>query len=389
MNISVNHPMSKKTFEALALKRGSHSVSIYVPMYKSGKEQNEHLAQANLKGCINEVHRGLEKYALGEEEINNYLKPVTDLMTDVEVWRNPSDGLAVFLNKDGLNYYLFPIDFETRTYIADHFYLKPLLPVYHDDGTYYLLELSEDYVKLYKCSRYKCKDLYIEDFAPDQLEKAVGFDYKDKMLQFRSGQATHGAGSFHGHGEGKDDHYDEMIAFFRGIDKGINELISDRKAPLVLACSAPLHSRYKEANSYPNLYEKFLGGDPEYRDKKKMHQLSWDLMQEYFMQTKKDKLNLFTELYHTPKISYNPSEIIPAALQGKIDTLFVRKGTDIFGIYDQENNKVRFDDVKKLTNVSLINFAAMHTFMQKGLVYELEPNDMPVMEEPINAIFMY
>ncbi|MEL4455050.1 hypothetical protein [Lutimonas vermicola] len=389
MNTSQHPPISKKAFEALASKRSSHSVSIYVPMYKTGKEQNEHLAQANLRRCINEAHSDLVKYALDEEEINNYLKPITDLISEVDLWRNPADGLAVFLNKDGLNYYLLPIAFESRTYVADHFYLKPLLPMYHNDGVYYLLELSGDYVKLYKCSRYSCKELSIEDIAPDQLEKAVGFDYKSKMLQFRSGQATHRAGSFHGHGEGKDDRYEEMIVFFRAIDKGINQLISDKKAPLVLACSAPLHSIYKEANSYPNLFEKYLGGDPEFRDKKEMHQQSWELMKEHFQEIEKSKLNLFTELYHTSKISYTPSEIIPAALKGKIDTLFVRKGPDLFGLYNKENDTVRFDESKKLTNVSLLNFAAMHTFMQKGKVYELEPNDMPVQEQPLSAIFRY
>ena len=389
MNTSQHPPISKKEFEALASKRSSHSVSIYVPMYKTGKEQNEHLAQANFRRCINEAHRDLVKYALDEEEINNYLKPITNLISEVDLWRNPADGLAVFLNKDGLNYYLLPMAFEAHTYVADHFYLKPLLPLYHNDGVYYLLELSGDYVKLYKCSRYSCKELSIEDIVPDQLEKAVGFDYKSKMLQFRSGHATHGAGSFHGHGEGKDDRDEEMMAFFRAIDKGINQLISDKKAPLVLACSAPLHAMYKEANSYPNLFEKYLGGDPEFRDKKKMHQQSWELIKEHFQEIRKSKLNLFTELYHTSKISYTPSEIIPAALKGKIDTLFIRKGPDLFGLYNKENDTVRFDESKKLTNVSLLNFAAMHTFMQKGRVYELDPNDMPVQEQPLNAIFRY
>jgi len=389
MNTPENYPLPKKTFEALATKRHLHSVSTYLPMHKTGKEQNEHLAQANLKSCIKEVHQALTKHQLKEEEINNYLKPVKDLIADIDLWRNPSDGLAIFLDKDGLNYYPFPIAFDTQTYVSDHFYLKPLLPIYHDNGIYYLLELSEDYVKFYECSRYGYKDLYIEDFAPNQLEKAVGFDYKSKMLQFRSGHAAHGAGSFHGHGEGKDDHKEEMLAFFRAIDAGVKKLITDGKAPLVLACSSPLYSIYKEANSYPNLYEKYMNGDPEFKNKKKMHQQSWELMQDYFKKTKKYKLDIFTELYHTPKISYDPSEIIPAAINGKIDTLFVKKGADLFGVYNKENNRVRFDDSKELTNASLLNLASIYTFMQRGNVYELDPKEMPVKEQPINAIFRY
>lgn len=384
-----NQPLSKISFEELVSKQFMHSVSVYLPMHKTGKEQNENLAQANLKSCIKEVHQLLAEHQMRENEINVYLKPLRDLIANIDLWRNPSDGLAIFLNKDGLNYYSFPIVFDTQIYVSDHFYLMPLLPMYHGDGTYYLLELSEDYVKLYECSRYGCKDLFIEDVAPKQLEHAVGFDFKSKMLQFRTGQEGHGAGSFHGHGEGKDDHLDEMITYFRAIDKGVKQLITDLKAPLLLACSEPLYGVYKEVNTHPHLYEKRLIGDPEYKNKTKMHQDSWEIMQDYFEKTKYDKLDLFTELYHTTKISSQPAEIIPAALNGKVDTLFLKKGADLFGLYDKEENRVHFDKVKKLTNASLLNLAAINTFMKNGQVYELDPKEMPIMEQPMNAIFRY
>ncbi|MBT8312024.1 MAG: hypothetical protein KJN91_04180, partial [Eudoraea sp.] len=53
--------------------------------------------------------------------------------------------------------------------------------------------------------RYGLQDLFIEMHAPEQLEEAVGYDYKQKSLQFRTGQAGFAQGAFHGHGEGKDD----------------------------------------------------------------------------------------------------------------------------------------------------------------------------------------
>ena len=335
------------------------------------------------------MHQALAKHKLQEDKIKNYLKPIEDIIANIDLWRRPSDGLAIFLDKKNFSYYPFPISFETQTYVANHFYLKPILPLYHEYGVYYLLELSQDYIKLYEATRYGFKDLYIEDFAPDQLEKAVGFDYKPKMFQFRSGQSTHGAGSFHGHGEGKDDDKKELITFFRAIDLGVKQAITDQKAPLVLACSAPLYSIYKEANSHPNFYDKHISGDPEFKDKKEMHQQSWEIVQEYFKRTKKTKLDLFTECCHTSKTSYDPSEIILAAINGKIDTLFVRKGADLFGVYNKEKKYISFDDSKKLNNTSLINLAAMYTFRQKGKVYELDADEMPVQEQPINALFRY
>lgn len=377
------------TFKSLMGNRESHAISIYLPTHKGGKEQNEHLAQATLKRCIREVNNELKLYQLNEDKIKDYITQLKSLLAETEIWRKPSDGLAIFMDKKGMKYFPFPISFNSYTYVADHFYLKPLLPLYHNDGIYYLLELSQDYVKLYEGSKYGFKDMIIRDFAPDKLEKAVGSDFRSKMLQFRSGQDAHGSGAFHGYGEGKDDAKKEILKFLRAIDKGINKKIIDQRAPLVLACSESLFSLYKKVNSYKNLYTKNLSGDPEFKNKKEMHKLSWKLIEEYFKMGKKSKLDQFNEWYHTSKVSYNPAEIIPAAIHGKMDTLFIRKNSDLFGVYNKETNKVRFDDAKDIQNISLMNHAAMKTFVQGGKVFELEPDEMPVKNELMNAIYRY
>ncbi|WP_273568069.1 hypothetical protein [Maribacter halichondriae] len=288
-----------------------------------------------------------------------------------------------------MQYFKVPISFEASTYVSGHFYLKPLLPLYQNDGFYYLLELSQDYVKLYEASRYNFKDLYVEDFAPDRLEEAVGFDHKPKMLQFRSGQNVHGAGSFHGHGEGKDDNKKELLTFFRAVDKGVKKAITHKNVPLVLACVDHLVEVYKEASTYPELYHENVGGDPEFKVKTSLHQASWDLMESYFTKSQTEKALQFTELYHTQKTSYEIDDILHAALNGRVDTLFIADGDDIFGRYEMENNEVIIDYKHELNNTSLTNLAAMETFRQGGKVYSLPSNEMPVKESSMNAIFRY
>ena len=389
MSTQINHPLLYNEFEILSDKRGLHSVSIYLPMDKKGKEQNEHLAQARLKNAIKQVHKTLENYALSTQDIKEYLLPLESLLTNLELWRNPSDGLAIFLNMDGLQYYTFPIAFETKTHVANHFYLSPLLPLYSDQGLYYLLELSQDYVKLYEASKYGLKDLYIDDFAPDQLEKAVGFDFRPKLVQFRSGQAPHGAGIFHGHGDGKDDEKKELITFFRALDKGVNKVVNGQNSPLLLACVDYLFPLYKEANSYKNLYEKHIPGDSQYTDKKELHQASWALIADYFEAKRKSKLKQFNELYNTPKTSYVTEDIIPAAVNGKIDTLFLAKDMDVYGTYNKDSEQVSINSTKEPQNVSLSHMAAMKTLRQKGNVFLMAPDEMPIKGAPFNALFRY
>lgn len=389
MNASIDYLLPKNIFEDLASKHGKNCVSIYLPMYKTGKEQNEHLAQANLKHCIKEVQKTLSEYQFSKEESNTYLEPVKQLIDTVELWRNPSDGLAIFLDTNQLVYYTIPIPFKTQTYVADHFYLKPLLPLYNDDGLYYVLELSMDHVKLHEASKYTFNDLFIEDFAPNKLEKAVGYDFKPKMLQFRSGQAPHGAGMFHGYGEGKDDEKKEILAYFNTINNGLIKIIGDSKAPLILACVDKLFPLYKQVNSYSNLFDKNINGNPELMEKTKLHEASWHLVLPYFNKTKQEKLKLFKDLYHTKKTTYEVEDTISAAINGKIDTLFIQDNIDLYGTYNRENEHVSLDKLKKANNASLSNLSALHTIKQGGIVFLLNADEMPVKGEPLNALLRY
>ena len=378
METSLYHPLPRKAFEGLASKQGKNYVSIYLPMHKKGKEQNQHLDQANLKHCIKEVKKALSEYQFSKQESDNYLKPVQQL-----------DGLAIFLDSKGLVYYTIPIPFKTQTYVADHFYLKPMFPLYSENGHYYILELSMDHVKLHEASKYGLEEIYIEDFAPDKLEEAVGYDYRPKMLQFRSGQAPHGAGSFHGYDEGKDDEKKEILSYFNAIDKGLNQILKTSKAPLVLACIDKLYPIYKQANSYPHLYDKSIDGNPELLNKDQLHKASWQLIQSYFEQYKNNKLARFKEFYHTPKTTFEVKNTVDAAVNGRIDTLFIVENTDLYGTYNNANKRLTIDEQKNVDNASLINLCAMHTFKNGGNVFLLNPNVMPVKGEPLNALLRY
>jgi hypothetical protein len=389
MSVAIKHPLPKSIFEKLVNTHGLHCVSIYLPMFKDGKEQNLRLAQATLKQCIRKVSADLERHEMDPQEIKNYLKPVKELLTDIELWRNPSDGLALFLDKNELNYYTLPISFELKTYVSDHFYLKPLLPLYNEDDDYYLLELSQDYIKLYEANKYGYQDIYIEDFAPAQLEEAVGFDFRQNMLQFRGGQNAQATGAYQGKNPGKDDVKKELITFFRAIDKGINKVIPNKKAPLVIACTDPLFGLYKEANTYPTLLENYIAGDSEFKNKTKLHQESWELIHPYFENIKEAKLLQYKELYHTPKTSYQISEIVPAAMNGKIDTLFVQDGEDESGVFDKQTNRLMFRKETDLNNASLSDLSAVNTFMQGGKVFFLTPEEMPDTGHPMNALLRY
>ena len=295
-----------------------------------------------------------------------------------------------FLSREkGLSYYQLPISFEPYVYVSHQYYIVPLTPLFEFESPYYILSLSQDHVRLFEGNKFGLKDLYVNEFAPEKLEEVVGFDFEQKMLQFRSGQALHSAGSFHGRGEGKDDSVKEITYFFREINKGVNKAIKNKNAPLILACIDWLYPIYKEANTYPNLYPEHLSGDSEYTPISELKDNAWSLLSDFYLLKRKQKIELYNEVSHTPKASHQISDIIPAAVQGKIDTLFIKKGDKAYGTFNRNKNCIILDSERDKVNISLINLATTQTLLQGGQIFILDPEDMPFKKRPLNALFRY
>lgn len=251
------------------------------------------------------------------------------------------------------------------------------------------MNISRDHVKLYEGSRTYFEEIHIEKIVPTQLEEAVGYDFEQKMLQYRTGQTLHQTGSFHGQGEGKEDQKKELVSFFRKINHGITKILSNKNAPLIIACTDELFPIYKKVNTHNNLWNTNLRGDPEFKGKNELHEESWRLIQHYFETTMREKLAKFFEKIQTSKTSSQLSEIIAAAIKGKIDTLFVQKNKDVFGTYHRVKRCLILDDHKEKGNLSLVNMAALNTFLQGGNVYFLEKEEMPVKNSAMNALFRF
>lgn len=332
----------------------------------------------------------LQDQGMEEKAAIKYLKPVKELLSDIGIWRNPSEGMAILLGPGmAMQYFILPLKFKPFTYVSDHFHLLPLLPLFEIESSFYLLALSQDHVKLYEGNMFEIQDLFVNEFAPERLEEAVGFDFEQKMLQFRSGHMLYNTGSFHGHGEGKDDDAKEISYFFREINKGVNATIRDKKAPLIVACVDWLYPAYKEVNTYPMLHPEFLGGDPEYKSINTLQKEALELVRSMQLKKTEQIVNRYTDLMHTARTSHQISEIVPASVHGKIDTLFLREGDDVFGTFNKAKDCVILDSEQTSDNLSLPNLAAMNTFLKGGKVYTLDKEDMPYKKRPLNALFRY
>ena len=385
-----NGLMSLRMFRELAEEKGGNCISIYIPTSRAGEKVISKHAQKKLKNKLKETSSALVEAGTGKKETAALLKPAEEMLEDDNFWRNQSDGLAIFINKNGMRSFTLPVDFEERVYTGDHFYLLPLFPFFNDDGEFYLLALSQKEVKLYECSKNHITGIVIDDLIPGSLEDVVGYDYEDKSLQHRTGHGGDAGAMFHGQGRSKDEDKDETARYFRAVDKGLMKLLADDKKPMVLACVEAHFPVYQQITSYPGLFDSFISGSPDKEDPLVLHSEAWLLIKEFFRKQRENKIKTFRKLSGTSKTAVVPDDIVIASVDGRIDTLFVASGKDKYGTYDAEKRKLNISGgERKGRDVSLFNFSAVNTFLNGGWVYISTGDKMPLENTGVNAILRY
>jgi hypothetical protein len=376
-------------FKKLATIKEPHCISIFIPAHRAGQEVNQMLDQKNLKNQVKRVRSQLESYKLKKQEINEILHPVDKLVEDNGFWKRQSNGLAVFRNASLFQFYTLPVDFEERVYIADHFFLKPLMPYLNDTGRFYLLSLSLGSVGLFECYPHRIRELEVGDMLPKNLEEVAGSDIKEKNLQFRTGQTGTNQALFHGHGAGKEDGKAEIVKYFRAVNEGVSEVLQNKSDPLIIAAVDFLVPLYREVNDYKNLENEFIAGNPEFEHPQLLHEKARLILRDYFNGLRIEKSQAFEQAVSNNKASVKAEEIIPAAMHQRIDTLFIRKDSEMWGKFDEANNAIHIQDKNVKQSVCLLNLAAVNTILNNGKVFLMDPEKMPQPDTELNAIFRF
>lgn len=384
--------ITKNEVLKLAKQHNPISVSMFIPTHRGGEETLEGQDKLKLKTQLKEVKTKLKAKDLSDRDIEEFVKPVNELIEDSSFWRHQSDGLAIFLSDNTFEKFTVPVYFEEFNYVSNEFYLKPLMPLFNGNGMFYLLTLKADSINFYEGTRYSITEIETPDDVPSRLEDVVGYDYEQKNLQFRSQkQGNMETGMYHGSGEGKAEELNEMKRYFRAVNDGILKMLHDDQTPPLVVCSLDYHFPiYKEVNTYQNLFPEHVSGNPEDKDIHTLHEEAWDLLHPHFEKTQKEKLDLYAENIGTGKASADVNSIIRAAIEGRIDTLFVQSGIELFGNHDTSTQKTDLQEEATSGNISLLNLIAVKVFKKGGDVYLMEENDIPdEHHKKVNALYRY
>lgn len=381
--------LSRDELKALSVKRSGACVSIFMPAHPSGAEARQD--PIRFRNLLRDAEHRLLADGMRLPAAKQLLAPAVSLMEDTYFWQRPGDGLALFVAPDALLNYRLPLAFEELVVIGHRFHIKPLVPLLIGDERFYVLALSLNGVKLFQATRYSISEVEVSNM-PAGMAEALKYDEPEKQIRFRAA-APVGAGRmaamFYSSGDGVDDAKQRIVQYFHQVDDSLRPMLGDERAPLVLAGVDYLLPIYREANKYSHLMSEGITGNPDDLGNNELHRRAWAILQPHFQKRQVEADMQYRQLAGGRRASKQLRAVVHAAYHGRVSVLFVAARAQQWGTFDPETDAVhvRLDEMKP-GDEDLLDFAAIHTLLNGGTVYAVEPEQMPD-DTPLAAVFRY
>ncbi len=377
--------VTKKVIEKLIEEKDDLCISIYMPTRAAASSEVKKMP-IQLKTLLNQVKKELQEYQnMDNREIDNLLKSATDLIGDRVFWQNQKQGLAIFINPNQFSYFRLPSEVPEMATLSQYFYIIPLIPEAMFNNNYYVLALSRNQNRIFRCTKGSVEKIDVEG-VPESLKEITKYDEREKTLQSHSHGATGSKAIFHGLGEIDADKSEELLQYFRQIDHALTKYLNKKnKSPLVVMCVKNLFPIYREANSYPYILEKSIEGNPDDANPDSINKSSWNFVSDYLRSQLEDINRMYHDLKGTGKTSTQLEDIVSSACFSRVEHLLIKNSVSQLGHFDAGENKVHLAEEGngQYGQYDLYNFAAINTISNGGQVYVLDEEEMPDWENVI------
>lgn len=376
--------LSHTEIEELASKIGFPCISLYMPGEKTGAETRKN--SIRFKNLLSKAETKLEELGNNSDFAKSW-KFASSYIENHDFWQHQKSGLAFFISQEEVEYYRLDCNFEEMAIVGDRFYLQPLLPIVNQNTKFYLLALSQNQIKLFSGNRDRLTQLELPKDVPLSLAEALKYDDPEKQTQYHSGDSDNSP-IYLGQGVGTKDNKDEISRFFHQINNGIESAFNAEQVSLILAGVEYLLPIYHEANSYSNLLEKGIAGNPENVTSEKLHQQAWAIIEERLETDKQQQVERYGQMATQKETSDRFEDIVAAAASGQIDTLFLVPNSQTWGSYVLQSNKVEIHQEQQQNSVDLVDFVAVNTYLKGGKVYTIDSDQMSS-DSKMTAILRY
>lgn len=375
----------------VSLLIGDHTppcVSVYLPTHPAGAEGQQD--PVRLKNLLQQAEQMLADGWMRPTEARQFLHAARELPVDPAFWGARSEGLALFVAPELFRSYRLRLPFEESVVVDRRFRVAPLLPLMASDGRFFILALSQNNVRLYSATQYAIELVEVPDL-PANIHESLNYTSSERGAQVHSamrGDRGKQAAVFHGQGGQADAHKDDLQSFFRLVDAALQPVLRDQTVPLLLAGVDYLLPIYRSVASYQRVIEPALVGNCDYLSAHELHQQAWPIVEPVLRQATDNAVQRFRELAGTSRISCDIKEIVPASIEGRVESLLADVQLHLWGRQDPSTGSLEIHLVQEPGDDDLLDLAVAETLRHSGAAYSLPAERMPE-SAPVAAVFRY
>lgn len=362
-------------------------LSVYIALNRGSANQNAKTNALEWKKTIRSVEPKLQQYGAQGREL---LETVSDW--DAVTQGEPPQGksIAVFRSGDVFRITWLEETVRSRAVIGPRFYIRPLLPELTRDREFYILALSQNDVRLLRCTARTSEDVSFPPGTATSYDAYMNTAKPDHVTDNRAAPGPSQGGSkgvmftTSSDRETKDQY---LAHFFGQIDRALNEVLRGKTEPVILAAVDYEVAIYRSVNRYPRLVDESVEGAPNGLKSGEMHARALDSMRRCYERKADDAL---AEYDH--KVGGGASnrlkEIVLAAHEGRVLTLLVSDSLETTGAFDESTHTVKGRETGKSDDEDLLNDAVVQTILHAGKIFVV-PNARMPQGAPLAAIYRF
>ncbi|MDF1755375.1 MAG: hypothetical protein P1U89_21485 [Verrucomicrobiales bacterium] len=367
--------------------------TLFLPMEVKGAEtRKNHIVFKNA------LHEATEKLSEDEREHGRIGKMLRDLSflddSTEEFWQHQDKGLVMIVADNGkVTAIQTPFSLDPFVHVGPRPSLGRLLPL-TDENRLYVLVLDLNKTRLFDVSRWCAREIALEN-VPTSLDEAMRYDDPEKSLQHHTAESATGGSPqntmYHGHGiTGDETRQKKIRRFFEMVNHDLASNFPDREVPLLLFGLETEIGHYRPVNSYPHLLDEAIVFNSTDLSDDKLKAKMLEAVEARAVKAHNESLKNLESQINRGNGTTDLREIVKGAETGRIDTLYVTKGSSQYGVYEAESNSVELekDGESGKRSEDLVERAVLTTVRTGGRVHHTDRNELPS-GVALAAIFRY
>jgi hypothetical protein len=122
-----------------------------------------------------------------------------------------------------------------------------------------------------------------------------------------------------------------------------------------------------------------ITGNPDLLSAGELHKSAWDIVSPRFQAAHEEAVAQYRQLagQASERVADTLEKIVPAASDGRVETLFIATGVQDWGVFNPDTNEIEHHAQMESGDESLLDLAAVQTYLKGGTVYAVEPDKVP------------